>query len=305
MRTPDMSDEELDRLFQRGAEAFPDETSLSGWLRLETQLDEAARQHQVRRQLWQRVAGLFATEMGVVAVFLWLWLGHFPGGLATTGLPTSPLSQTTSTLSKEVTVTQQSTLIKQAATSQVEREHQPLAQRQNPSTTAPKLADLKGSEVALQETRSGRLLRFSRPKMPFAGAASLAVSSSRTYRPAVIPPTKEAAVDRASETALTPAAGSGLATPSLATPTIDEQAIPAPSGRVAVVPQLPAAADSSKITAPAVAAEPTVAPAAAADSLLPRRQRPAAPAYRFLVGVVGGPELSAVLPSPSPARAAQ
>ena len=74
MRTPDMSDEELDALFQRGAENYPDEHNLSAWLQMERQLEAAAVQQLVR----QRVLRIFALEVVVVVVALLVWLRFSP-----------------------------------------------------------------------------------------------------------------------------------------------------------------------------------------------------------------------------------
>ncbi|TGE27020.1 hypothetical protein [Hymenobacter metallicola] len=71
MRTPDMSDEELDALFQRGAENYPDEYNLSAWLQMERKLDAAAAQQLVR----QRVLRIFALEAVVVLLALLGWFG--------------------------------------------------------------------------------------------------------------------------------------------------------------------------------------------------------------------------------------
>ncbi|UOQ53198.1 hypothetical protein [Hymenobacter cellulosivorans] len=71
MRTPDMSDEELDALFQRSAENYPDEHNLSAWLQMERKLDEAAAGQLVR----QRVLRIFALEAVVVLMALLGWWG--------------------------------------------------------------------------------------------------------------------------------------------------------------------------------------------------------------------------------------
>jgi hypothetical protein len=72
MRTPDMSDEELDALFQRGAENYPDEHNLSAWLQMERKLEEAAVQQLVR----QRVLRIFALETLVLLVALLSWVSY-------------------------------------------------------------------------------------------------------------------------------------------------------------------------------------------------------------------------------------
>jgi hypothetical protein len=67
MLTPNMSDEELDSLFQRGAEAYPDDNYLAGWERMETKLDAATKAQALR----QKVRRLFAAEIIVLSLLLW------------------------------------------------------------------------------------------------------------------------------------------------------------------------------------------------------------------------------------------
>ncbi|UOG74113.1 porin family protein [Hymenobacter tibetensis] len=72
MPTPNMSDEELDELVRRSAEAYPEEIPLGGWLRMEDKLQAAATDRLVR----QKVLRLFAVELAVVALLLLLWQGY-------------------------------------------------------------------------------------------------------------------------------------------------------------------------------------------------------------------------------------
>jgi hypothetical protein len=67
MPTPNMSDEELDSLFQRGAEAYPDDNYLAGWERMEIKLNAATKAQALR----QKVRRLFAAEIVVLSVLLW------------------------------------------------------------------------------------------------------------------------------------------------------------------------------------------------------------------------------------------
>ncbi|UOQ65517.1 hypothetical protein [Hymenobacter volaticus] len=78
MRTPNMSDEELDELVRRSAEAYPEEIPLGGWLRMEDKLNKAATDQLVRR----KVVRLFMLEVAIVALLLLLWQGY---RIATTG----------------------------------------------------------------------------------------------------------------------------------------------------------------------------------------------------------------------------
>lgn len=67
MPTPNMSDEELDSLFQRGAEAYPDDNYLAAWERMETKLNVATKAQALR----QKVRRLFAAEIIVLSLLLW------------------------------------------------------------------------------------------------------------------------------------------------------------------------------------------------------------------------------------------
>jgi hypothetical protein len=67
MPTPNMSDEELDSLFQRGAEAYPDDNYLAAWERMETKLNTATKAQALR----QKVRQLFAAEILVLSLLLW------------------------------------------------------------------------------------------------------------------------------------------------------------------------------------------------------------------------------------------
>ncbi|RZL01620.1 MAG: hypothetical protein EOO62_23215, partial [Hymenobacter sp.] len=67
MPTPTMSDEELDALFRRGAEAYPNDIPAGAWASLETTLDEAARTQQLRT----KVTRYFAGELMLVAAIIW------------------------------------------------------------------------------------------------------------------------------------------------------------------------------------------------------------------------------------------
>ncbi|MCB2407210.1 hypothetical protein [Hymenobacter lucidus] len=93
MRTPDMSDEELDALFQQSADNYPDEHNLSAWLQMERKLEEAAVQQLVR----QRVLRIFALETLALAVGLLVWLGFS----AQTPLPKLAAGMLTTTDAKQ------------------------------------------------------------------------------------------------------------------------------------------------------------------------------------------------------------
>jgi hypothetical protein len=67
-----MSDEELDELVRRSAEAYPEELPLGNWLRMENRLQEAATERLVQRRLWR----FFGLEVLVVALLLLVWQGY-------------------------------------------------------------------------------------------------------------------------------------------------------------------------------------------------------------------------------------
>ena len=62
-----MSDEELDLLFQRGAEAYPADSFVAGWERLEDKLNTAAKARLLRRKIGQ----LALLELLVLSLVLW------------------------------------------------------------------------------------------------------------------------------------------------------------------------------------------------------------------------------------------
>lgn len=67
MPTPTMSDEELDALFRRGAEAYPNDMPAAAWASMETTLDEEARTQRLRR----KVKRYFAGELLLITVIIW------------------------------------------------------------------------------------------------------------------------------------------------------------------------------------------------------------------------------------------
>jgi hypothetical protein len=86
MHTPDMSDEELDALFQRSAGHYPDEHNLSAWLDMERKLDGLAVQQQVRG----KVLRIFALETVLVLLALLGWLTWTHEAPAVTSQMNSP-----------------------------------------------------------------------------------------------------------------------------------------------------------------------------------------------------------------------
>lgn len=273
-----MSDEELDQLFRHGAAAYPDdEAPLAGWWHLSQQLDELAQQQQLRRRLRRRVAGLFALEIGLVALWL-LW--KMPVGLP-------PVSEALP-------------------------QRGPLA-----SATTPRAAGTTNSSATPPSSWA--------PPRPFARISS-PVPPRETTAPADAP---ASVVPRPSVEAAAPARGLGLAAPAAAptTPAVGGlgslpnllipalTSAPTPANVAAATPELVAlATDTLAVTptsSPLKTEDTTLAPTSAPPDSVPgagelpsagtdsARQQLSrrAPAYRLLVGVVGGPELTTVLAS--------
>jgi hypothetical protein len=180
MRTPDISDEELDRLFQQGAEAFPADAPLAGWQRFEAQLEEAARQHHqlhLRKQLLQRVAGLFVAEMGIVTLFLLLWLHYVPTNpsrspklerrLATTSVKPKAVSQATVSHSAKLPASREKILDRGVASRET-----PLGQVE-PVTQSGIPEFVEHQETPPEGGRVGRPLRMVRLGKPFAEIVNL------------------------------------------------------------------------------------------------------------------------------------
>ncbi|MGY2131459.1 hypothetical protein ACW9KT_04495 [Hymenobacter sp. HD11105] len=73
MPTPDMSDDELDALFRRGAEAYPDEPPpLGAWARMDDKLRTATVDTLVRRKLMR----LVSTGVVILLLTLLAWQGY-------------------------------------------------------------------------------------------------------------------------------------------------------------------------------------------------------------------------------------
>jgi hypothetical protein len=289
MRTPDISDEELDRLFQQGAEAFPADAPLAGWQRFEAQLEEAARQHHqlhLRKQLLQRVAGLFVAEMGLVTLFLLLWLHYVPMNpsrspklerlLATTSVKPEAASQATVSHSAKLPASREKILDRGVASRET-----PLGQVDLVTQSGiPEFVEHQ--ETPPESGRVGRPLRMVRRGKPFAEIVNLPADRSRPSRP-----TDEELIDQGVLGTLS-----------------SNTAQPAPSS----LPEAQVAGDDTKTigTTATVKLFPTdsgsvatISSAVPADSSR-SAQLPARLAHRWLLGVVGGPEFSAVLPSITP-----
>ncbi|RSK35335.1 hypothetical protein [Hymenobacter metallilatus] len=334
MPTPDMSDEELDRLFRSGAEAYPDEVSLSGWLHLQEQLDAADRQQLVQRQVRQRVALWFAAELVLLAflALLWhtkpQWQPELAGtGVQTSATATAPQSGRKQDRKPPVAAKPRRPVAGRlyatspglsAATDNQARFSTPAAidltgtARASASGEARRAAKLP-TLAGLLSTRSGNGNGL--PTGAETMRAPEAAPASTTPASTISAPTTTSALTTSSVStaatagaAINPPVASAAApagpTP-LETSAATVSAAPAQeNGGVIPAPTPPISGAAAAATATAALLPPadsaaTALPVAAPDSAQPKSQRPK-PAYRVLVGVVGGPEATAVLPGPAP-----
>ncbi|QNH63021.1 hypothetical protein [Hymenobacter sediminicola] len=315
MRTPPMSDEELDELVRRSAEAYPDEVPLGAWLLMEDQLNEATMQQQVQQRVKQQVRRLFMLELLLVALALWWWQAR-PVPPATpnqlnSGTARSATKKTSPTPEKAVSPATQATLSRQnqAGTARVA----PMSAKPQPVTTElPELerppvvsssrlfakheanSVLGGSTIALskseaQQRRNKKSLFLPLPERVVNGVASKAFISDpesaggnavqQSARSLVSHTASEAqATTKEAADAVNFAAGA-----TSETPTKPEETAAKP---VASLPGLSTPNDSTLV--------PT---ADTTNDSGAKKQAPERPAYRVLLGVVGAPELTAVHPT--------
>ncbi|UYZ63030.1 hypothetical protein [Hymenobacter weizhouensis] len=303
MHTPDMSDEELDRLFQRGAEAYPDEISLAGWLRLSTQLDEAAYQRQLRRQVWRRVAVLFLLEMGLVGLLLLWWqrpaspdahLASRPAVRPATA-PSEAAAKQSGGLTRRARVSQpappNATARGAAQPGAAVMEAPAQVPAGQPSAPAAPVA-----ETSFQTApRSGTVGRAPRQLLPAAQRpAQLAKTPARMRPAAATEP--GASLAQAPTAAPTPAEPAAVAT---AQPTAAAAASPTPTAPTATHPTTAADTLARPVPTDSVAAAPRPAPADSIRQPEAAPQLPKAPVYRVGVALVGGPEAAQIPGGPA------
>lgn len=287
MRTPDMSDEELDRLFRHGAEAYPDEVSLTGWLKLEEQLDSAARQQQLQQLVRRRVVRLFAAELALVLLLagLWqatggrtFWTDTHTSAAKTLAAPAPGRNRTIASHSQPASRPPRATSSASPLPIPrvgVGREEQLAAPSQRAASRTTAVAD---KALAADHRRQALLLA--------------AVHHRPRTRPVTRYPEKTGSV-------LLPVAPSmGAAEADAARPAVPEartQPVPEALAAAASVP----AAGTDSLLAPKVQAAAPGPPVALPDTT---QHRPLhlTPASRLLLGLTGGPEATAILPGPAP-----
>ncbi|RSK45922.1 hypothetical protein [Hymenobacter perfusus] len=284
MRTPDMSDEELDRLFRHGAEAYPDEVSLTGWLKVEEQLDTAAQQQQLQQLVRRRVARLFVAEVALVLLLVGLW--QATGG-RTLWTDTSAATAKTS--------------------SGLVPGHSPTVTTRSQPANQPPQAASSASPLPIPRDGVGREEQLAAPSQRATSRTTavadkaLAADHRQALLLAVVhhrPPAKQAThYPEQTGSVLLSAAPMGAAEVATARPAVPETGTqPIPETLTAAsVP----AADTDSLLAPQVLAAAPSPPVALTDTTLHRPLR-LVPTSRLLLGLTGGPEATALLPGPAP-----
>ncbi|UOQ72347.1 hypothetical protein [Hymenobacter cellulosilyticus] len=316
MRTPDMSDEELDALFQRSAENYPDEHNLSAWLQMERKLDEAAAGQLVR----QKVVRIFALETVVLLLALLGWLSYSnysqqpQAGKAARQTPASIAATpgaTPTILSKpESTTPAQGVAARRqpAAT---------LAAVALPSLSGPEATPAVSSpapvEAALPNTAPGRTTRPARSSFRL----PIAVVPTRKPNPAF--QTMATAYPTESVVAAGPSAGRSVAHPAALTPAAPERSTQVPAGLPAAElpvaptftprPEAPVPASVTPDADKTVASAPVASETAVAAALQPGGEPlpdspsgatpPPADSAATAASVAAGP--TTPLPAPAPA----
>lgn len=285
-----MSDEELDELVRRSAEAYPEEVPLGNWLRMEDKLQKAATEKLVQQRLWR----FFVLEVVVVALLLLLWQGYRAVS------PTAEAVQHTGAVAAG-TILQPQPAVASArphvasprpgvlgtTAPVIERlaSSHPSTPAQKPTSTFPKPAS-KSLAPPLP------LLVKPQPALPHTAAVALAVK-----RPAAIAVTSnpehatpnstlqstESARAKAGQASITytsaPTQAAAWMPIAFQTPDLQQHF------KLPVV--LPLAASDTLLHVPS-------ASVALTDSTADQKDTPTAPFYRVVVGVVGAPAWSAV-----------
>lgn len=309
-----MSDEELDALFRRGAEGYPDEVPLGAWLRMEDKLAKAALQQQVRQQTWRQVKRLFALEIGVVLLALLLWYSFRlgPPAAATVPKPDEPKSSLGADNHPPLAVAVPSA---RAVKKPVSTSAQPIPAQGN---TALPVASGKGksflptaqpkvSLIQIQAAESGKgAPRIVLPVAPSTrhnvarrqreevGLSSLAFASGRLRKVYTVENQNilSGSARKANTAAIEPATAAVANVDKSHIP--QSKAGPTLAGVENTTTEAEAAAPASVLSdsAATAAAWPPVS-TAATDSAATKRPH-ARPPFRLLIGVVGAPEVSAV-----------
>lgn len=297
MRIPNMSDEELDSLFRRGAEAYPDDVHPGAWARMEDKLNEAAATQRLRQQ----VTGGFVTEVATVVLLLLLWQGYqFVQPATETARPPARTVRKSSAAGP--------------AMKGLETAGGPISQAKTAVSAPPPYAAHAPAYGQFQlslrgPAPAGAAIAVLPPAAPgpaartrFPLAAALLASAERR------PVAANRFAQGATEQPTTYPAGAEKATPAGRAQRADGLAA-APSATAdgpvdaavlrAATPDLLAPTAPAQLPVPAhgLAAQDTLVPPAApraADSTRAEKRPPARPAYRLVVGVLGAPAVSAV-----------
>lgn len=297
-----MSDEELDELVRRSAEAYPEEIPLGGWLRMEDKLNKAATDQLVRR----KVVRLFMFEVAIVALLLLLWQGY---RTATTGAEVAQQpARTTLPATKKATTVATPEASEQATTALKPSASTSPSVPTTPKTLASKAADkptLASAEVSIP--RSSRREATVRPRAKDTDNLFISATTPRKRR-------LLAAADESQRTLAVQNSSS------LRTEVEDEDSRPTTSNKVAEANPLLSKEIASSLTntpeasqRPELAQQPTmpapvaptlpaqdtlvqksVVPTPAPDSTQTKRPERPRPAHRLVVGVLVAPSFSAV-----------
>lgn len=296
MRTPGMSDEELDALFRRGAETYPDEIHLGAWARMEDKLNEDTLNRLVRR----KITKFFALELVLVGLALLVWqfawhrdtptpstnpkpasaaISHQPDRAVVLHAP-SPASDSASPIHN--TALEPTNSSSPSITGPLTAQSQPQIARPNKAATSPTAVVQQLSNRAslrIATPRPGRILSTKQRRTTGTHKTHATNSDARSsLTSTTAQPSTGAAFKEESNSpseAQTPHAASTEPT-NPAVSTIQQQAT-----------SLLVPAQDTTIQQPAA---PT--PTAVEDSA---QEKPRVkPAYRLLIGALGAPSLSAV-----------
>ncbi|MDF7813268.1 hypothetical protein [Hymenobacter sp. YC55] len=302
MPTPNMSDEELDELVRRSAEAYPEEIPLGGWLRMEDKLNKAATDQLVR----QKVVRLFMLEVALVALLLLLWQGY---RMATTGTEVAQQPARTS-----VPVTKKAiTAATPTAPAPTTTPPKPSAGASPLALIAPKAFTSEAADKPTLASATTLTAASSRREAVVRGRAStstmLLVGAVSTQKRRLLPVADETQRSLTNHTASSLRTEAGEADNHItsnkntaeANPLLSKEVATAPTTTPAT-PQRPELAQQPTVpaaVAPTLPAQDTLAqkpavPTPAPDSTEKKRPERPRPAHRLVVGVMVAPSFSAV-----------
>ncbi|OUJ75322.1 hypothetical protein BXP70_04710 [Hymenobacter crusticola] len=291
-----MSDEELDALFRRGAEAYPDDVHLGAWSRMEDKLNEDLMSRLLRR----KIVRFFAIELALVglALLVWQisWRHRSSDDVSVKEQPAVVTTQTQSHVGLSPNVSLPKTnnptpRPEPRASSVSEAASSPKASASTEQTNKPTSVTpargvapstpLHAHQQELTPTTRPRFMGAAAPRKR--KAATVSSTHSADAKTHLVPTTKQtksvpslAGQEQASISTERPSSQS-LATAATLVDTTSAASLPA-IAPVALAPDT----TSQKLALP----EPAV------DSTIIKKQEK--PTYRLLVGALGAPSLSAV-----------